>query len=152
MRRILLFLFTLSLILTAAEMPLAGVWKLNTAKSHFSHGTLPLSLVLTIEADGSNSIKYSSKNHLADGSSGGASYRAKFDGKDYPVTGSPSYDTVSIQRVNANTFNIQMKKASAVIVDTVYTISSDGKSLNRKGTAKKGPEDVNHFDEWFDRQ
>ena len=141
-----------ALLAFAAEIPLAGVWKLNTAKSHFSHGDLPLSLVLTIEADGADGIKYSSKNHLVDGSSGGASYRAKFDGKDYAVAGSAAYDTVSIRRVNARTFNIQMKKGAVVIVDTVYAVAADGKSLTRKGTAKKGAEEVNHFEEWFDRQ
>ena len=146
------FLAILALALAAADNPLAGVWKLNTAKSHFSHGDLPKSLVLTIEADGANGIRYSSKNLLVDGSSGGASYRAKFDGKDYAVTGTPSYDAVAIRRTSANSFNIQMKKGGEVIVDTIYTVTPDGKTLTRKGTAKKGTEEVNHFDEWFDRQ
>jgi hypothetical protein len=151
-RHLLLILALLGLKAAAADVSLAGVWKLNTAKSHFSRGDLPLSLVLTIEADGTDGIKYVSKNHLVDGSSGGASYRAKFDGKDYPVSGSASYDTVSIRRVNARTFNVQMKKGGAVIVDTMYAVAADGKSLTRKGTAKKGPTEVNHFEEWFDRQ
>lgn len=148
---LLLALALLALNAPASDIPLVGIWKLNPAKSRFSHGDLPLSLVLTIEADGPNGIRYSSKNHLVDGSSGGASYHAKFDGKDYEVTGSPSYDSVAIRRINANTFNIQMKKGGAVIVNTIYTVAADGKSLTRKGTATKGP-DTNHFDEWFDRQ
>ena len=154
MRRIIPLLLTpglLAFTLLAADIPLVGVWKLNTTRSHFSHGDLPKSLVLTIEAEGANGIRYSSKNQLVDGSSGGASYHAKFDGKDYPVSGTPSYDTVSIRRINANTFNVQMKKDGKVIVDTEYTVAVDRKSLTRKGTAVKGP-DTNHFDEWFDRQ
>ena len=134
----------------AAEIPLVGVWKLNPPKSHFSHGNLPLSLVLTITADGTDGIQYSSKNHLVDGSSGGASFHAKFDGKDYPVTGAPSYNMVSISRVNGNTFNVKMKKDGKVIVDTTYAVAPDGKSLTRKGTASHG--EVNQFAEWFDRQ
>ena len=134
----------------AADNPLVGVWKLNPAKSKFSHGDLPLSLVITITADGADGIKYSSKNKLVNGSSGGASYAAKFDGKDYAVTGSPTYDHVSIRRINAQTFQIQMKQGTKVVVDTTYTVSTDGKSLTRKGTASYA--EVNHFEEWFDRQ
>lgn len=136
----------------ASDIPLVGVWKLNPAKSHFSHGDLPLSLVLTITADGPDGIAYSSKNHLVNGSSGGASFQAKFDGKDYPVTGTPSYNMVSLRRINSNTFNVKMKKGADVIVDTTYTVAPDGKSLTRKGTANHGPNDVNQFNEWFDRQ
>jgi hypothetical protein len=134
----------------AAEIPLVGVWKLNPPKSHFSHGDLPLSLVLTITADGANGIQYASKNHLVDGTSGGANFHAKFDGQDYPVTGAPAYNMVSIRKISASTFNVKMKKDGQVIVDTTYTVAADGKSLTRKGTASHG--EVNQFAEWFDRQ
>ena len=135
----------------AGDIALIGTWKFNPAKSHFTHGELPLSLVITITADGRNGIQYQSRNHLVDGSSGGAAYRAKLDGKDYPVTGSASYDAVAIRPVNPNMLHIEMKKGGAVIVDTMYAVSADGKTMTRKGTAKKGP-DVNHFDELFERQ
>ena len=134
----------------AADIPLVGVWKLNPPKSHFSHGNLPLSLVLTITADGADGIQYASKNHLVDGSSGGAHFHARFDGKDYPVTGAPAYNMVSIHKISANVFNVKMKKDGEVIVDTTYTVAPDGKSLTRKGTATHG--EVNQFAEWFDRQ
>ena len=133
-----------------AEIPLVGVWKLNPSQSHFSHGNLPLSLVLTISADGADGIQYSSKNHLVDGSNGGASFHAKFDGKDYPVTGGADYNIVSVRRINGNTFNVKMKKDGQVIVDTTYTVAPDGRSLTRKGTANHG--EMNQFNEWFDRQ
>ncbi len=135
--------------LAASTSPLIGVWKFNAAKSKFSHGDLPLSLVITITADGEDGIHYSSKNKLVNGTSGGASYTAKFDGQDYAVTGSPSYDHVSIRRVSSHTFQIQMKQGAKVVVDTTYTVSADRKSLTRKGTASYG--EVNHFEEWFDR-
>jgi len=148
---LLLLIFAVAALnVLAAEIPLIGVWKLNPPKSHFSHGNLPLSLVLTITADGTDGIQYSSKNHLVDGSRGGASFHAKFDGKDYPVTGAPAYNMVSIQRISVNVFNVKMKKDGQVIVDTTYTVAPDGKSLTRKGTASHG--EVNQFAEWFDRQ
>ena len=147
---LLLIMATAALNVLASDIPLVGVWKLNPPKSHFSHGDLPLSLVLTITADGADGIQYASKNHLTDGSSGGASFNTKFDGKDYPVTGAPAYNMVSVRRINANTFNVKMKKDGQVIVDTTYTVAPDGKSLTRKGTANHGQ--VNQFNEWFDRQ
>jgi hypothetical protein len=57
---------------------------------------------------------------------------------------------VSVSRINANTFNVKMKKGGEVIVDTTYTVAPDGKSLTRKGTANHGQ--VNQFNEWFDRK
>jgi hypothetical protein len=136
-----------------ADNPLVGVWKLNPKTSHFSPGhDLPVSLVITIEADGADGISYSSKNQLTDGSKGGASYKAKFDGKDYPMTGSPSYNQVSIRRVNPHTYHVVSKKDGAVVVDAVYTVTSDGKALKRKGTAYKGTDKENNFDETLDRQ
>lgn len=148
---LLLLIFAVATVnALATDIPLVGVWKLNPPKSHFSRGSLPVSLVLTITADGADGIQYASKNHLADGSSGGASFHAKFDGQDYPVTGAPAYNMVSIQRIGANVFNVKMKKDGQVIVDTTYTVAPDGKSLTRKGTASHG--EVNQFAEWFDRQ
>jgi hypothetical protein len=147
---LLLVLAAAALNALAADIALVGVWKLNPPKSHFSHGDLPLSLVLTITSDGAGGIQYSSKNHLTDGSSGGASFHAKFDGKDYPVTGAPAYNMVSVSRIDANTFNVKMKKDGQVIVDTTYTVAPNGKSLTRTGTANHGQ--VNQFHEWFDRQ
>ena len=70
------------------------------------------------EPDGPDGIQYHSKNQLADGTSGGAAYRAKLDGKDYPVSGTPNYDAASIERVSARTFHIQMKKAGAIRPNT----------------------------------
>src|SRR5260370_12640644 len=81
MRRIIFLLAGIALLGFAAEDPLVGVWKLNTAKSHFSHGHFPLSLVLTIDADRPAWISYSPKNHLVDGSSRGAGDRAECDGE-----------------------------------------------------------------------
>src|SRR5258708_35625349 len=95
---LLLVSMLLALTASAADIALAGIWKLNVAKSHFTHGDLPKSLVLTIEPDGTDGLQYHSKNQLVDGTSGGAVYHAKIDGKDYPVSGTPNYDAVSIER------------------------------------------------------
>ena len=55
------------------------------------------------------------------------SYEAKFDGKDYPVTGDPSSDSVSYQRINANTLKGKTKKDGKVATDATIVVSKDGK-------------------------
>lgn len=134
----------------AGELAFAGEWKLNPEKSHFSHGELPGSLIVTFAADKANAIRYQSKNLVA-GKTGGIMYSARLDGSDSPVTGSASYDAASVTRTGKRTLHIQMKKGGAVVADMIVKVASDGKSFTRKGTAKKGPGEANSFEEWFDR-
>ena len=53
----------------------------------------------------------------------------KYDGKDYPFTGSPDYDTVSAKRVATNTVEITQKKAGKVVGTATRNVSKDGKTL-----------------------
>ena len=137
-------------LLAGADLALTGTWQLNLAKSHFSSGELPAKLALTIAAEGSDGIRYRSANLVA-GKAGGAAWTAHFDGKQYPVTGTNDYDTVTVQKVNERTFHLQMRKNGELTVDLTYTVAPDGKSLRRKGVSHKAGHE-NRFDEWFDRQ
>lgn len=66
----------------------------------------------------------------------GESYTAKFDGNDYPVTGSYGYDQVSLKRVSPNSFEETDKlKGKVVEVDT-WTVSKDGKTLTVVAVSK----------------
>jgi len=66
----------------------------------------------------------------------GESYTAKFDGNDYPVTGSYGYDQVSLKRLNPNSFEETDKlKGKVVEVDT-WTVSKDGKTLTVVAVSK----------------
>lgn len=74
----------------------------------------------------------------------------KYDGKDYPYSGSPNYDTLSLKRVNATTVKSVLKKDGKVIGQTTRTLSGHGKvmTLSSKGTNAKGVpfNDVTVFD------
>lgn len=59
----------------------------------------------------------------------GESYKAKFDGKDYPVKGSYGYDQVSLKRINDNSFEETDKLNGKVIEVDTWTVSKDGKTL-----------------------
>ncbi len=51
-----------------------------------------------------------------DGNSPHVQYDAKFDGKDYPVTGLPYADTVSVKRIDAKTVQSALKKGGQVVM------------------------------------
>ena len=75
-----------------------------------------------------------------DGTPINSSYTAKYDGKEYPVTGAP-WDTISIKQINANTFTSEVKKTGSKYHSKGKTvISKDGKTmtLTTKGTNAEG--------------
>ena len=128
MRQLKVFAIVLvmSLSLFAADSPFSGTWKLNLAKSKMTPPA-PKSDVAVVDAD-ENGLKLNEDVVTDKGESLKISYEAKFDGKDYPVTGDPSSDSVSYQRVNANTLKGQTKKGGKVASDATIVVSKDGKT------------------------
>jgi hypothetical protein len=98
----------MSLSAQAAD-PTAGTWELNVAKSKFSPGPAPKSLTRTFEASGTD-VKYTAKGMDAEGKPTLVEFTAKYDGKDYPVTGSRDFDAISLKQVDAATSVATLKK------------------------------------------
>ena len=98
--KMLAVVLAMSLSLFAAESPFSGTWKLNLAKSKMTP-PVPKSDIAVVDAD-ENGLKLTEDVIDDKGQPLKISYEVKFDGKDYPVTGDPSSDSVSYQRVNAN--------------------------------------------------
>jgi hypothetical protein len=116
-----------------------GTWKLNMEKSKFSPAAPVKSLTTTREAS-DGGVKATSTGERADGTPVSAGYTAKYDGKEYPVTGSP-YDTISIKQVNANTLTFTQKKNGGKYnVSGRSVVSKDGKTTTNtiKGTNAEG--------------
>jgi hypothetical protein len=123
--KVLTVVLIMSLSLFAAESPFSGTWKLNLAKSKLTP-PIPKSDIAVVDAD-ENGLKLNQDVITDKGESLKISYEAKFDGKDYPVTGDPSSDSVSYQRVNANTLKGTLKKGGKVTTDATVVVSKDGK-------------------------
>jgi hypothetical protein len=123
--KVLTVVLIMSLSLFAAESPFSGTWKLNLAKSKLTL-PVPKSDIAVVDAD-ENGLKLNQDVITDKGESLKISYEAKFDGKDYPVTGDPSSDSVSYQRVNANTLKGTLKKGGKVTTDATIVVSKDGK-------------------------
>jgi hypothetical protein len=110
-----------------APDPAAGTWTLNLAKSKFSPGPPPKSQTLKYEAlDGG--VKLSVEGVNAEGQSVRSGYTAKFDGNEYPVTGNPNADTISLKRIDSHSFEARWKKDGKPTLTIRTTISKDGKT------------------------
>src|SRR5229473_6445718 len=104
----------------------SGTWKMNPAKSKYSPGPAAKSVTVKIESD-QNGIKIDAEGTDGDGNPTHVQYDAKFDGKDYPVTGLPYAETVSVKRIDTNTIQSTLKKAGQVVMTVTSTVSNYGK-------------------------
>ena len=111
----------------AAAGPGDGTWKLDTQKSSFSPGPAPQALTTTFESNG-DSVKWKSERTGADGKKAVSTYEAKFDGKDYPIVGSPTADTVTLRRIDARTTERVNKKDGKVVTTERREVAADGRS------------------------
>ena len=110
----------------AAENPNMGTWKLNEAKSKFSPGATKNTTVV-YEAAGDN-VKVTTDGTSGDGKTVHTEWTGKFDGKDYPVTGSADADSREYTQVNAHTTTFANKKGGKVTLSGKIVVAADGKS------------------------
>jgi len=69
-----------------------------------------------------------------------AEFTGKQDGKDYPVTGLPNADTVSLVKIDAQTFDCLYKKGGKAVRTERIVISKNGKraTVFKKGSDQTG--------------
>jgi hypothetical protein len=108
--------------LAAADLPYAGKWKMNAAKSDFGESTVTYSQLPSGEMQST-----------ADGQS----YKFKLDGKDYP---DPFGDTAAWKSIDASTWETTWKLKGKVLVVDKLKLSADGQALtiNSKGAKPNG--------------
>lgn len=66
----------------------------------------------------------------------GASYTAKFDGKDYPYKGDPGVTSVSLKKIDSNTIEETDKRNGKAIAVVRLAVGSDGKTMAVDGEDK----------------
>ena len=135
-----LLLVGLTLAVTAAAADQhSGVWKMDPGRSKYSPGPPPKSTTIVVIAD-ENGLKLKAEGTNADGSPLQLQYDAKFDGKDYPVTGLLYADAVSVKRIDANTIESTLKKGGQVTMIITSKVSKDGKTRTSifKGKTAEG--------------
>src|SRR5690242_12465493 len=110
-----------------ASDPQTGTWKFNAGKSLYSPGPAAKSITLTIWAE-EKSVKVHSEGIDGADKATKVDFTANFDGKDYPATGIAAGDMVSVERVDANTLRVTMKKGGQAMMTVTSVVSADGKT------------------------
>ena len=118
-----------------------GTWKMNFDKSRFpaAVATRPKGVWIEYEAI-EGGVKATTRAELPDGRKVTGGYTAKYDGKDYPVTGATT-DSISIRQIDANTFFVEEKKTGGKRhTQGQKVISPDGKTMTftLEGTDDEG--------------
>ncbi len=145
-RRFLMFLvgsiFTLALSgaqAAPAGDPVMGSWKLNVARSTFTPGPGWQSQSRVYAATPAGvSVTWTGID--AHGQTMRVSYTYAYDGRDYAMAGSASYDTLNAVRIDAWTVRSEEKRDGKTVGIAVRTVSRDGKvlTITDKGTNRKG--------------
>ena len=122
-----------------ATNPVVGTWTLNLEKSKFTPGPAPKSQTRTY-AQTDQGTTLTVTGVAADGSSISQQATFKYDGKDYPISGSADYDTLALKKVNGSTVKSTLKLGGKVVGSATRTISAHGKvlTLKIKATNAKG--------------
>jgi hypothetical protein len=115
-----------------AADPIVGSWKLNVAKSKFSSGQeLKAGSRVYTEANGVYTLDQ--KLTGADGKE--ISYRVQYsDGKDMKQDSGGAVDATHAKKVDANTWDFDLKKDGKVVGHVHRVVSADGKTLTVHNT------------------
>ena len=73
-------------------------------------------------------MKVTADGVTADGQTTHVEFQAKYDGKDYPIKGLPTADTISLKRINPNTVDGITRKGGKEVGKTRSMVSKDGKT------------------------
>ena len=131
-----LFLVLLAALFCAGPVfaadPILGTWKLNVAKSKFSpNGALTAATRTYTEANGQYTL--SQKLTSADGKE--MSYQVHYrEGKEEKQTATTFVDATLAKKIDANTWDFDLKKDGKVVGHVHRVVSADGKTLTVHNT------------------
>lgn len=119
--------------------PHIGKWILSVGKSVYSPGPPPRGQVRIYTSEG-GALKGVIETVQPFGTTTTAQYVARFDGKDYPITGNADVDTIALTRVDEWTFDATMKRRGKVMTNVRNAVSKDGRTMTvtSKGTNARG--------------
>ncbi len=107
--------------------PFSGHWVIDVTASHFS-GPIPAEWTQDIAAS-ADGLRARERVVAGDGSVSEYSLEARFDGAEYPVTGSPLVDTMSYARPGPHRIDGAGHKGGAVVFLEVVVVAADGQAL-----------------------
>jgi hypothetical protein len=131
--------------------PMVGTWKLNLAKSKYTPGPAPKSLTVKIDAAGQG-VKATSEGVDGEGKPIATEFTANYDGKDYPLKGSSTADTVSLKLTGPRTATRTDKKDGKVVQTSTRVLAEDGKTYTFTTKGKNAKGEAFHNVAVYDRQ
>ncbi|MEJ1962606.1 MAG: hypothetical protein WDO56_14100 [Gammaproteobacteria bacterium] len=111
-----------------AADPLEGTWMLNLEKSTFKAAPGPKGQIRTY-ALANGLEKMTARGVGADKKPTLVRYEARYDGKDYDITGSIGGDKISLRRIDAQTTESSQKRDGKPVIVATRKVSADGKNL-----------------------
>jgi hypothetical protein len=130
--------------------PAIGTWQLNLAKSKYTPGTAPTNQRVIIEAAGQG-VRVTATTVRQNGQKIVIAYTAYPDGQDYPVVGSPDYDSVSLKRTGKMIEGTR-KKDGKVVQTYQRVVSDDRKTMTVATTGKDATGNTLNSVAVFDRR
>jgi hypothetical protein len=124
---------------TSSGDPVLGTWKLNVAKSEFTPGPGWQSQIRVYQVT-PEGVAVTWAGVDAKGEKMQVSYSYAYDGRDYPMLGSASYDTLNAVRIDERTVRSEEKRDGKTVGVAVRTVSPNGKvlTITDAGTNRKG--------------
>ena len=135
----------------AADNPFLGTWKLNEAKSHIPAGAAKITSAVYSPA-ANDMVTVTTDGVDAKGNPIHTEWTGKFDGKPYPVTGSPDVDNRTMEARGVRTLITSNLKGVKLVYKGKIEISADGQSrtVDITGTTPDGkPYKATYF---YDKQ
>jgi len=120
----------------AQANPRIGTWKLNVGKSTYQQGQPPSSETRKYLATDDGGIQLTASAVLPSGTRQPSGYRAKYDGKDYPYTGSAG-DTIAITG-DGWAADSTIKLGGKVTQTSHSVISKNGKTMTQTTKSASG--------------
>jgi hypothetical protein len=128
-----------------------GRWKLNVAESTFLPGSTPPRGITVERTTTPEGVRYTEHVTRADGSVQQIESLSRYDGKEYPVTGMRTVDSVSSRRIDAHTVNVTLKRAGSVVWSIRSVVSRDSNKMTVTETGILNATPVKKI-QVFDRQ
>jgi hypothetical protein len=107
-----------------AASPRIGKWRLK------QDAPPPALNIMTYEPLGAGGMKVTVESTNRNGQLAKWTYDTMLDGKDMPVTGSPSTDTTAVKKIDQYTNEITNKKGGRVTQVIINVLTADGKTIN----------------------
>lgn len=149
----LVIAFVAGPVASAADQPdpAIGTWTLNLAKSKYHGDTAPKSMTRVYSAAAAGTdMKVTGV--AADGTPIAQSATLTYDGKDCPLKGGTTYDSLSLIKVNGSTVKSDLKKGGQIVGHTTRSVSAKGKVLTLSTALKTAKGGTVHDVAVFDRQ